>query len=392
MKNNKLFSSFLGGFFGILLSGYAYYLSGKHNFYLVPVGTFLGSLIGFSWHNLKEIKNKAVALTKRWRFLEPKAVFRYILKFQTFAQKKLQQISFRCVTNFFKHTKKIVLAIFQFPIGICRKINLWIKTHPMNKYLLEEIITLIVIGASLVLFIIKSGILQTSLPETYKISIGILTIASCLSIFLCFVLIIERDLKNFYAAWQFYSRHKLPGVIIRIISMFMITMTLMTALIVVLLTAIILLIGYTFTIFILSFVLIVITAIVTYTLRLINDYREASALAITMIMTAISYLLYRHLFTEELMIWVIAFGTGCVSSVSVWLILILNDGWISKRMEKIYHFLTNEDSDMEKVATYRLSWIGLVLFAPVDLAAKIIWPKIDRSSSVLIETVTINFR
>lgn len=389
---NKLFSSFLGGFFGILLSGYAYYLGGKHQFYLIPIGTFLGSLIGFSWYNLKEIMDKTSALAKRWRLWEPRVIFRPMLKLYILTRKKLQKISFNGVFKFFEDITRIVLIIFRVPRRIFQKINFWLKAHPMNKYVLGEIITLTAIGVVLIQFILQSGVLQIPLPEIYKIGIGIPVLASCLSVIICFILISERSLESFYASWQFYDRYRMLGVITKMLSTFVIMTIAMVILITVILTTILLLIGYGFTIFIASLVIIAIVALIVYVLRLINDYREASALVITMAVTTISYFLYRNLFSEELMIWLVAFGTGCISSFSVWLFLIFNNGWILKKMEKAYQFLTNDDSDMEKVETYHLSWTGLMLFMPVNLAAKLIWPKIDHSSLFLIETVTIKIR
>lgn len=389
---SKLLSSFLGGFCGILLSGYVFYLSGKQHFFLVPTGTFLGSLIGFSYYNLKEIATKASKLMQRWHLMDLTKIFQPLTTLLNQALSLFSKIDLPLIGKFFTKTARLIFSPFVFFFKLSNRFYRWLKMHPMNSYRLQEIITLIIIGTALILFFTKSGILQAELSDIKELAIGLLCLSVIASVAMCFVASADSSLENFYADWQFYSRYGLFGVVAKTFSKWLTFSGVVILGFMLIASIAATVVAYAMILLVISLLLIGIIGAITYVIRLAYDHREAAALVITMLVTTVSYFLYQHLFAEELMIWLVAFGTGCASSLAVWLILSLNNGWVLKKLEEIYYFLSNDEAYPEKVSTYHLSWTGVMAFTPGNWIMKKTWLLLDRPSSYLIEAVTLKMR
>ena len=264
----------------------------------------------------------------------------------------------------------------------------------MNRYLIQEVITITAIAAGLVLFIIKSGIIQTSSHHSNPegLIIVLVYIPSFMSVMMCLMLLFEKNMQTFYADRQFYSRDNVFGVIIKTVSKWLAFYFVIVKIIILVVSIVFIIITLSIVLLIISMLLVGMVGIITYIARLLYNHREAAAFIITMIITTISYFLYRNSFAEELMIWLVAFSTGSASSLIVWLAFNLNNGWLITRLTKAYHFLSNDDAYPEKIATYHLSRLGVMVFRPGNWFLKNAERELDRSSSFLLDTSMIKFR
>ncbi|MDX9779018.1 MAG: hypothetical protein RBT30_02180 [Patescibacteria group bacterium] len=385
---NKLVSSFLGGFLGILLSGYVYYLSDKHYFLLVPLGIFCGSLVGFFWFNFREIMSKALAFSQSFLKKKPIKILKPFLQLLAWISSIRIRVKAKDFFNFF-------IIIFQVLRSFIRAIRLpfkkaidWIRSHPMNFYLLQEIIVILVVSLGSLVFLIRLDILS----ETMSVPSLIICLALCGAIAGPSILIFDRGVRTFYSDWQFYSRFGFLGVVLKSISRFLFFAISTSVIFTAILAGIMLFVLYGIALLLLTFLFLGFTSVFVYVLRLASNQRELASLIITMIVTFISYYIYRNSFIEEFIIWLVAFGTGSVSSLAVWLALSFDKGWIINRLEQAYSFLSNDESDMEKIVTYRQSWTGVMVFSPGNWVIKNIYQRMVSVGEYLGDLVNLKMR
>lgn len=385
---SKLVSSFLGGFLGILLSGYVYYLSDKHYFLLVPLGTFCGSLVGFFWFNFREIMSKALAFSQIFLKKKPIKILKPFLQLLAWIYSIKIRVKAKDFFNFF-------IIIFQVLTSFARAILFpfkralgWIKAHPMNLYLLQEIIVLLVISVGLLMFLIRLDILSNQL----SVFCFITGFSLCGAIVGSLILIFDRGIRTFYSDWQFYNHFGFFGVVIKSISRFLLFAIITSVMCLAIGSGLLLLGLYGIALLLLSFLFIGFIGASIYILRLVSNQRELTSLIITMMITFISYYVYRNSFVEEFIIWLVAFGTGSASSLAVWLALSFDKGWIIKRLEQAYSFLSNDESDMEKIFTYRQSWTGVMVFSPGNWVIKNICQRMMNGGEYLGDLVNLKMR
>ncbi len=385
---SKLVSSFLGGFFGILLSGYVYHLGGEHYFFLVPLGIFFGSLMGFFWFNIKEVMSKVSDFVQdSFKVNLEKIFYPFSQLLSWILSIKIQfnmKDFFRFFVIAFRSLKLLAQAIW-IPV---KRIVEWTKAHPMNVYLLQEVIVLLAMIAGVVKLVIVFDVFQE--PISFFKFIFILSVIGGMIGSLIFLA--ERDVRIFYSDWQFYSRYGFFGVLVKSISRVLLFAIFVSTVFMIILLGVVLMGLYAIALLLLSFLFIGIIATFLFILRLVNNQRELSSLIITMIITFISYFIYRGSFSEEIIIWLVAFGTGSISSLAVWFALSFDKGWIIKKFESVYLFLSEDDSDMEKVATYKQSWTGVMVWMPGNWVIQNIYGQIMEGGAYLVNTVNLRMR
>lgn len=262
---------------------------------------------------MKEIVDKTKAFNRYFIKLKIEKTFSPFYKFLDWISSIEIQLN---VNKFFKyfiaiiHTLKLFVKIF---FNMFKKPIIWIKAHPMNFYLLMEILMLLAITASVVFLIIKYDILRE--PVSFLNLIIILSMVSGVIGYIIFIF--EKDSRTFYADWQFYSRYSLFGVLIKSIARALFCAAVASIGFVTILSGILVFSFYAITLLILSFLLIGIIGLITYILKLANNHKELSSFVVTMMITVISYFIYRNRFMEEILIWLAAFGTGSISSFTV---------------------------------------------------------------------------
>ncbi|MDD3711763.1 MAG: hypothetical protein PHP37_04140 [Patescibacteria group bacterium] len=385
---SKLLSSFLGGFLGILLSGYAYYLSGKHYFFLVPVGAFSGSLMGFFWFNFRKITSKSLAFSQSLLKKKPVKILKLFIQLLGWISSIKIRFKAKDLSTFFIIIYRSLKQFAQIVLVPFKRIFCWIKAHPMNFYSVQEVIIFLIISTALSVLLIRMGVFSNPLSELGFFA-GILLFGVTTA---TITTIIEKGERTFYSDWQFYSRFGFLGVVLKTISRFLLFAILISVGLAVIGAGVLLAVMYGIILLILSFLFIGVIGIFLYVLRLANSRRELFSLIITMIVTFISYFIYRNSFVEEIIIWLVAFSTGSISSLAVWLVLSFDRGLIIKKLEKAYLFLSSNDSDMEKVVTYKQDWIGVMVFMPGNWAINNIYGQIMKGGEYLGDIVYLRMR
>lgn len=170
----------------------------------------------------------------------------------------------------------------------------------------------------------------------------------------------ELDQRSFYANWQFYNRYKTFGVIIKVVSKLLYGYILFAAITLLILGLIFGASIYVIALALTGLFLLSITALAKYSLALIQNRQELGALLITMTITAISYFLYRDLFGNQLVIWIVALFTGGLSSLVVKLIL----SFSGQTIIQAYDFFNFEKAEIDEREGWKGNWMGIMIFMP----------------------------
>lgn len=322
---NRLLSAFLGGFFGILISAYAYYKTGSDNLLLIPLGTFIGCFLGFFWNNLKKVK-------------------------KTFSRK----------INFSFLKKNIVISKFLEKISKQNRIKRmfqWFKKHEMNKFMFfEGLILFIILGGICYLFIeidFFNNIFQNLNSETrIKSFITLAKLFLCFSIILSFLInfhsIFKRSISEFFASYEFYQKWHILGVIIKTSLKFMFLNIEIISLILFLIIFLVWIVVYTLIATAITVILLIFAYLFNYLSELSKNKQEFAIFLTTLIVTTACYFLYRPLFVNQIFIWIVAFMSGVASSLIVKMVL----GIGKDKLKRFYFFVSNDYDPEGKITCW----------------------------------------
>lgn len=238
----------------------------------------------------------------------------------------------------------------------------WLKAHPMNGYLVQEILVLALASLGLIYLSMELGLFQ-AIDENngyaifWQISliIGIVGGIAMVISDMC-----ELDQRSFYSNWQFYGRYKTFGVIVKMLSKLLYGYIAFSLITVFFLNFLFGAVIYILALLLVGLFLLSITALAKYSLALIQNRQELGALLITMTITAISYFLYRDLFGNQLVIWIVALFTGGLSSLVVKLIL----SFSGQTIIQAYDFFNFEKAEIDEREGWKGNWMGIMIFMP----------------------------
>lgn len=371
----KIITAFIGGLLGILISGYVFYVTGKHYFLLVPAGTFAGCLIGFSIFNFSKITTSVSLVMGKIKI--KKINFNFIGKIKNEFIFLINKVKIKkWLKDFYFGLKEFATWFYHAFIKPWGLIPNWIKKHPMNGYMIQEFIVTTVI-TSVVGYYVYLGLFipmfekfvtnsVADAPESSGL-VGLLFFIAILCFlgysYMMFHHIFDRSQKTFYRDFEVYSKYKILGIIGRIIGRFLYTSVAITIGMSLMLGGVILVMFYGITVFIIMLSLWAFFSIIHYISALINEKQELSVLVITVIVTTISYFSYRQYFDNQLLIWLIAFLTGSFSAVAVKLVFSLK---AVEKIKVVYQFFNPDYVDIDNRKTYKKNLIGLLLFMPVS--------------------------
>lgn len=366
---SKLLSAFLGGLLGILMGGYAYYFTGQHHFLLVPIGTFCGCFLGYAWRNLTKLANWPNWIIKKLSFTLPrinlpvKATYQKVKYLVLSINPKRLSILLIPFITFGKWTARLIL-----------KFSHLLKQHPMNFYLVQEIIVLAALSITTGYLMYQAGFLEfegggqkMSFSDSFKLlSIISLTISTGINS----IKLSERSLNEFYADFQLYAKWKTVGVIIKMTTQFFSLMVMAAIFVAGIITLFVYLFAYGLTLLIVTLMLVAIIGLCRYTIQLIKSRQELGVLIITLIITTGSYFIYRNHMNNQVIIWLVAFLTGTLSALTVKMVSALS----GQTINHFYAFLTH-DVDPFESKEYQRSWAGVLFCQPtawiINLGSKI---------------------
>jgi hypothetical protein len=355
---NKLLSAFLGGLLGILMGGYAYYFTGQHHFLLVPIGTFCGCFLGYAWRNLTKLANWPNWLIKKLSFTLPhinlpiKATYQKIKHLVLSINLKRLSILLTPFIMFGKWSARLII-----------RFNHWLKQHPMNFYLVQEIIVLAALSITTGYLMYQVGFLEfegggqkMSFSDSFKL-LSLLSLA--ISTGVNSLKLSEKSLNEFYADFQFYTKWKTIGVIVKMTVQFFSLMVMAAIFVTGMITLIIYMFSYGLTLLVVSLILVAIVGLCKYIIQLIKGRQELSVLIITLTVTTICYFIYYNHMDNQVVIWLVAFLTGSLSALAVKMISALS----GKTINRFYAFLTGETDPFDSTE-YSQSWAGVLFFKP----------------------------
>lgn len=243
------------------------------------------------------------------------------------------------------------------------KFSHWLKQHPMNFYLVQEIIVLAALSITTGYLMYQAGVLEfegggqkMSFSDSFKLlSLLSLIISTVVNL----IKLSEKSLNEFYADFQLYAKWKTVGVIIKMTTQFFSLMVMAAIFITGMITLIIYLFTYGLTFLIVSLILVAIVGLCKYIIQLTKSRQELSVLIITLTVTTICYFIYYTRMDNQVIIWLAAFLTGALSALAVKMISTLS----GQTINRFYAFLTSETDPFES-KEYSQSWAGVLFCQP----------------------------
>jgi hypothetical protein len=322
-KYQKVLSPFLGGVFGILLSGYFYYATNEQNYWLLPFGVLIGSSFGYFLGNINNISKE---VSKRLQFFSKKSLENWSLLSLLFSKVKksfLLQMKINSISIPFKKVSNSCSTLF-------KKLFL-AATHPVNKSLsLRFILTIILLGTISYFWCLNIesifGFLDGRINEANKNSgwSGVFVLFPAVSLMVCLpgliIIPIMRCTTTYENQTNFFSEYEKYGnkaflvfenikndlwafIVFQIIGI-LITSTLMIG------------IGYIFSIGIPLMILGMLSLIVIEYLNVLKRNSVLTTFFTTLVITVISYLIFNAYFSNPIIIWLTALSTGAMSAVA----------------------------------------------------------------------------
>ena len=315
MKKN-LISSFVGGFTGIILAGYTNYLFGQGYDWLLPIGVLVGCSLGYFLENFINFIGTFPAKIENFQEImrDVRRIFRPVLKS---ISKDLLKSLYKFL-NFFK-------KVFLFFVKMFSKIYKFLS-HPVNKSIMLRMLCSTIIfgifGYIWVFYFIGNPLMELHNSKNGDTNLGVFAIYPLFS-GLCVILspilwAIFKIMKIYDDRVSLLHEYKLYEDRIKLIKENFISDLKLFLLFQIIALFIItcLLIGFSY-IFVVGIPFMFIgwiSMIVLGYLQAMKNHRVLSVFLTTLLITTISYFIFRNMLDSQVMIWVIAFSTGGVCS------------------------------------------------------------------------------
>lgn len=346
MKEKTFLSPFFGGLIGIILAGTAYYITGSHYPSLLPLGVFIGSFIGYAIENFKTIWVRVgTSVSMKWNWFGKQ--FTVLSSINIPTRKCLVEVCQTCivakkqVTFFCKKCESLFRTIYE-------NISKWISAHPMNKVAVIEVILASFHFGVMFLLVLHFNIMHLWLfldDDLYTMSkLGAL-VGYGLSMFYPLIRkfgIRDESMKLFYQDYEFYTKYGTGLYILRGTFRNSISSCIVIVFFTIYWTVAFCFLAISAMIMIMFMVLALIReAFVVYVHTLCAN-AGITVFITTLVITAISYLIFYTYFIDPVVLSIVAFGTGTLCAGTVHLLRVVTEGTVFQSL------LFSEDEKLEK--------------------------------------------
>lgn len=350
MINKRILTAFLGGAIGILIVGYAFYLTGKQYPWLIPIGTLAGCSLGYFISNAKVLMRKAKAIS----FAVP------IQKAKISLQKNKTEFN-QWFAKFLVRSRKFFKAIGGVLWWPFRQVALLFKfmfKHPVHRAFTLELLVLMAVF-TLYLF----GISQIfSIVKNFGLPFALLFVA---------LLIVyggkAQEVKDnrfyFHKVWKSWKEK----------SLFLYTIkSIISVVTQIVFWNVFFLVGVPYGFYGVIIMLITGAAIagvyiVNFYVQVLKYSKNLITFIVTLLCVIVSYFVFYKLFSNQLVIWSVALFTGClassltalVSSRAIKSYIYLNpDRWLKYKTIKFVKYFEKKTKIVYKHTEWFLEKLG----------------------------------